>query len=759
MFRKWKHNVQPVSNRLFRWSWRIPLDWFDALCIVIVRVIAPPKNAEWKQALRASLLLSLLCGAAYAFATGPKRGIEIALAIAFFVSFTAIAFARVGAIVDVATEQRFFGLAKTEQPDVPEYSYSVILVSLFLLVAIPIAILAMDRLGWIMFQHGSDSGSIGDFGGQNLVLISLFLTDQLIRAAFLDFFEIYGLSLSDVAETTIADRHVSFSIRTIFSLVLLAGLFRLSGLGARREQIRLALAELPESPKRAILLGKRMVRRLRRYYTLKPKTSWVGEIHYGPGNALIALAEIQGDNALPFIEPMLHDDQRDRWAAEALLRVRTPNALRILLSHPRLWNEVLIKPRVRLRQEDRSDVPMVVLLSDFAPAINKAQEKALLSKAVSVYRNWNADDCAKSCLLQMIALSAGRFRTGFSYDPDLKWQAKEVGFGASQGESSQTPIYSDELRDFFIEILCDRSSVQLYFAALCALDWLGVPASAKYFEEAINSGGPAVRSRGIIGLARCGGKSDPNPILNVLSRVQSEPERYIAVWALGTLGNEAAAAPLFLELKQALQARFASSEIHDQCIRSLANLGPSVRRRMLSEATNFVQDWTRRLLVREAVAREPDLKDGEARRFLQDESLLVASEVVHAGPVPQTVSFRNDIEKSLSEIAARIRISLNGKKPDDVPGLSLDLQGAAQKLISAHSKAFGNTRQTSGRKSAISAIKNLRSPVVRKLEADRNQVAQGRDVPTWVGGKEISSGAANTVGRDVNWKLYLLGVK
>lgn len=146
----WRKSIRwrVLADRFSRPSIRTIIDVVDIIAIFIVLIVAPPRARQRWQILRALItLVSLSVVALWLIALHSPLANIIAATIALFIAFSSLAFARVGSVTDSAIEKKFFGVSGDEQPDVPEYGYTILFVAVFLFVAFPLMVIVGNKFG------------------------------------------------------------------------------------------------------------------------------------------------------------------------------------------------------------------------------------------------------------------------------------------------------------------------------------------------------------------------------------------------------------------------------------------------------------------------------------------------------------------------------------------------------------------------------------------------------------------------------------
>lgn len=575
-----------------------------------------------------------------------------------------------------------------------------------------------------------------------------------MRAVVLDFFEIYDLSISNLKDKTIIDKHVSFFMRTTFAFVLISAIIRLSSWSIRQEQIAIAQSKLTDAPEYAIRLGKRMIRPLYRYLKSTPTSSHYSEFS-GKNNALVALAVLEGDYAIPLLQKFLNQECYKLGAVEGLLSIGSPLALEELMRHPEAWKVgICDKPEKLWRK-----------LLGFSRQINQKRTTPVLNQAMEFYKNSDVPDVAKHMLLQMIAIACGRYHVSpFSTEDILEWQAKEVGYQFGMTANEKQPIVSSDIIDFFANVLSDSNNGTTQFIALCGLDWIGVPEKWEIFDRLVSSDVQYVRLRAIMALGRCGDGRGSRKIIGKLEELSSPLERFVALDALCRLRDLQALSVLLRILtdeavNNGKQGR--DYGVHNLLCENIPKFGKEARKKMLKIALGATNIWTARLIVRSCFHEEPSLASGFGRQFIEGQNLILAGEAasgICADSDTETKSLLHSTVvracEAVKTASNAIRIAQDTKKDLNKEYHDLgDLREALASLLFSVYRVNARAKSDKEMKTAKRLLKQTQG--LSPFDHDRPSDV---GVMEMIGGRyvERTSGHMETVGKHINWKLLLL---
>jgi hypothetical protein len=753
-----------VARRLRSRKLRVVFDSIDIFLLFLVLCVAPPRAKEWKQGVQAFITMAGLSAIGLFLVSRERDATAIAgFGVAVAIVLIAAAFIRVAAIVDTAIDNKFAGIAGPEQPDVPDYSFTVVVVVAFLLTGIPIGLVAMDRMGQLSL-FGTEPG---------IPWVPAFITtvDQLFRGALLYVFDHYDFGLDAPKPLVSFDKRVVSGIRLIFALLFVAAILRLASFRPRRRQMRAAIAALMKTPEYAVRLGRRMAPMLRRFIRSRPKSSYFREL-IARDNAVAALAAIEGEAALPILREAVKVEFLRGGALRGLMEIESIESLKLLLVAQSAWESIATK--------DQQDFWMG--LGRFSEVVRRKGDAELVEELVAHCYNESLPPKIRTGLHLLLALAGSRYQVRpFSSEDPIEWQAREVGFGVSFPRNFQAnphPLLHPSVRRLFLDVLSQSDDGLDQFIALCGLDWLQIPELAPQYEQLIQKGNnPMVRARAMIALGRCGSRQGLHAIIDGFEMLSLNAERYIAANALMTAGGEAAEDFLLTLLERAFSgdqryrhligtedphSKGISYELVNPIVAWLAQSSEASRKRLLNWSFDVEDEWMKRLAARTCLGAQPELALTDGRRLFQSPVLSLVVEAV--GAVTQTPAVLEELQTDVSVALQASRSAIQNAKAALVPTGRRDDPQAQYRLTEARRTARQFIDSLGELQLAQSTEEQLR--LLKEALATTAGIVADDDDSSWGaaptmellgrGFVETDSGMAETIGSDVNWKLLFL---
>lgn len=748
-----RFHLSAVGRYLARRHLFVLLDAFDALCMLVVRLIAPPKANAWNQALRAGVILFVLTLVAHLCAWRGGDWTIAGTAIAGFIMFCSIAYIRAGLVCDSAFEHLLShhgSRLPVLNHVIPDCDVAIAVAGVFLIIASPVLLYYLDQLQLISLLAPPD--------GHEAWRAVLYVGDQVMGAATLDIPEIYDFSFSGIEGHSLIDRHVTFGLRMLLSAVGVVAILRMTPIGAQKGQERMAMANLRYDPVFAVMMGRRIVGQLRRYALSRPGVDYRDFI--ARHNALIAYARVEGDRSIPFLESLLQEPTMRGAATEAMVNMRSVPALKCLLKHTELWQE-----GAPMRQSPISSVgsgetdrpPLLMRLVGFARAINDAQDSGLVGELMRFYKLWDAPPSDRAVLLRLIGAAAGRFwNVPHSGKTFLESIASEAGYDSGKQLREQWALGVPQLSQFLRgEVYAPHNIAEIQFWAFSALDWIGSPDDVGLFRELMKPDvDSALRLRALIAYARCNAHGlEAGPIIAIRAQLASKVERWAAAWALGEIRDPAGADMLFEWLEDTLREKH-DLTLHNHLIEVIAKLGPDAQRRLLAMVAQDRETWTKQFIVRCVLGEAPDLLMAFAVELLSEADFEVAGEAARAGRIDGSLNAEG--RKAVQGLPHRVAMEFEPKLVANRGNATILLQyaEAMMRLFDAQAGDSPSAERTG----AEELINKYRGPMRGHRARQHHEMGAMIDVGR-KGATRVWDHALDAIGRNEDWKLGLMGAE
>lgn len=582
------------------------LDGLDAAAVLISRLVMAPHLALRPRLLYTttfmlSLLLIAHALALYSEATALWALVLFALMLGITCSAVRMVTVLDSSMSTALTEDsESFRAVTRRMPDI-DLQAKVIAASTAL--GIHAALLGANRIGFVdLHDNGADLG---------IVESAVFVTDQAFRALLLDVPEVYDLSISQLRANSLTERHITFGIRTFFSLALLSLLYRLSPWSGHKAVEQAAIANLVREPNSAIALGERMLRPLTRFRHSQPRTAHYSEF-IARDMALIATAGIAGNKVLSKLQRSAQSGLRASVVTECLIEIGTLESLDALLDYDPAWTDkdALSGKSIQTMYSDA----LSSRLLNYGDDLRSPRGLELVPRLLTRARAWHVSSDAKIPLLCLIGMGLSRFDVRpFTTEDPCEWQAAEVGYSKyfirSTGEHH--PIDMPDAREYFRDIVTDPDSEGIeQFLALCVLDWIGSPSDAHRFRQLLTPDvAPHYRIRGILGYGRCdAGTFDVRLIMQLLPSATEETEKFVLAAILLRSQEPAAVDLLFDVAEQRAWDDGCPDSVRQLLVRGLTEQSKAQRTRLLTSVVDnkCYPNW-HPAVVQAVLSREPEL--------------------------------------------------------------------------------------------------------------------------------------------------------